>query len=219
MDAMEMDKDDLEEVEAAANFVENAGVFHKAPATKSAPPAEAIPPQTSDTSISKATFDKLVADVAEVKANVVEVKADVPEVKANQLEIKSKLDLLLQILSQNEDKKEEHGASSTTDEASSPLPAPKTQVVVYQSPPTPSVKIMQDVEVEKGNFKWRKRPNTKLADFTNPSSKKFKVNDPCEIDPLRPIDNEQLKNFMKWLDGKIENKKHIDVKTCDEDVN
>ena len=71
-----------------------------------------------------------------------EVNASVAEVKANQLEIKAKLDLLLQILSQKEHMKEEHGASSATDEASTPLPVPKSQLVVYQSPPTPSVKIM-----------------------------------------------------------------------------
>ena len=92
--------------------------------------------------------------------------ADVAEVKANQLEIKTKLDLvlqfeknvdlLLQILSQKEDKKEEHGTSSATDETSNPLPAPRGQLVMYQSPPTPRVKIMPDVEVEKAKFKRRK---------------------------------------------------------------
>ena len=66
-------------------------------------------------------------------------------------------------------------------------------MVVYQpSPATPSVKIMPALDVEKGKFKRRKHPPTKLKDFTNPSGKKFKVNDPCEVDPLRPIDLEQL---------------------------
>ena len=65
---------------------------------------------------------------------------------------------------------------------------------------------MPDAEVEKVNYKRKQRPNTNLAEVSNPSYKKFKVNDPCEINPLRPIDNDQLKYFMKWLDGKVEKK-------------
>ena len=83
--AIKVDKDELEEFEVAASFVEKVGVFDKAPAAESAPHAETTPPQTSEPSISKATFDKLVADI-------VEVKADVAEVKANQLEIKAKFE-------------------------------------------------------------------------------------------------------------------------------
>ena len=57
VDAMEVDKDDLEEAEAAASFAEKVGVFI------SAPPIEIAPPQASKPSISKATFDKLVVEV------------------------------------------------------------------------------------------------------------------------------------------------------------
>ena len=83
VDAIEVDKDDLEEAEAATSFAEKTGVFDKALAAEStAPaPAETTPPQALEPSISKAIFDKLVADVVEVKAN--------------QLEIKAKLDLVL----------------------------------------------------------------------------------------------------------------------------
>ena len=77
---------------------------------------------------------------------------------------------------------------------------------------------MLDAEVEKTKFKQRNRPNNKFRDFTNPFDKKFKVNDPCKIDSLRPIGNRKLKNFMKLLDGKVKNKTLIYVKTCDKDV-
>ena len=77
---------------------------------------------------------------------------------------------------------------------------------------------MPNAKVEKAKFKRRKQPITKFRDFTNPSGKKFKVNDPCKIDSLRPIDNGKLKNFMKLLDGRVKNKTLIYVKTCDKDV-
>ena len=131
------------------------------------------------------------------------------ELKVNQLEIKSKL-ALLQIFNQKEDKKEDHGATFAFDEA-----ARKSPVVVYQSPPTTSSQVMPDVEVEKGNSKHKQLLNTNLPEVANPPCKKFKVNDPCEINPLRPIDNDQLKHFMKWLDGKVENKKSINMKLAD----
>ena len=63
---------------------------------------------------------------------------------------------LFQVLSQKEDRQEEHGvSSSTTDEAvkaATPLPTDTSQMVVYQSPATSSVKIMSDAEVEKAKF-------------------------------------------------------------------
>ena len=99
----------------------------------------------------------------------------------------------------------------------SPLfPTNNSQMVVYQpSLAIPSVKIMPYAEVEKAKFKRRKHPPTKFKDFTNPSRKKFKVNDPCEIDPLRLIEPEQLNFFLKWLDRNVENKNYIDLKSCD----
>ena len=76
VDAMEVDMDDLEEAEVAASFAEKIRVFDKVLAAESTPPApaEIEPLQASKPSISKATFDKLVADVAEVKANQLEIK-------------------------------------------------------------------------------------------------------------------------------------------------
>ena len=65
VEAMEVDKDDLEEAETVASFAEKAGVFDKAPAAESTPPVETTPQQASEPFISQTIFDKLVADVAE----------------------------------------------------------------------------------------------------------------------------------------------------------
>ena len=61
----------MEEAKAAVSFAEKTEVFDKALAAESSPraPTETTPPQASKPFISKATSDKLVADVAEVKAN------------------------------------------------------------------------------------------------------------------------------------------------------
>ena len=91
VDAMEVEKDGLEEAKAAVSFTEMVGVFDKAPATESVTAVETAPPQTSESSISKVTFDKLVADTAEVKANQLEIKAKLDLA----LQFEKKLDLLL----------------------------------------------------------------------------------------------------------------------------
>ena len=53
VDVMEVDKDNLEEAEAATNFVEKARVFDKAPDTESSPPIERTPPQALEPSMPK----------------------------------------------------------------------------------------------------------------------------------------------------------------------
>ena len=83
VDAIEVDNDDLEEAEATTSFVEKAGVFDKAPAAESTPSVEIAPSQALEPSISKATFDKLVADMAEVKDNQLEIKAKLDLVEEN----------------------------------------------------------------------------------------------------------------------------------------
>ena len=100
-EAMEVDKEHLEEAETTASFAKKSGVFDKAPAAESTPPAEKEPLQASDSSISKATFDKLGVDLVEVKANKLEINAKLDLV----LQFKKKVDLLLLILSQKEEKK------------------------------------------------------------------------------------------------------------------
>ena len=77
---------------------------------------------------------------------------------------------------------------------------------------------MAALEIDKVSFKRRNLVNTKLRDFTNPSRKQLKVNDPCEINLLRLYDKDQFKHFNKWLDGKVDNKKPIDISVSDGDV-
>ena len=72
-DQMEEDREDLEEAKAAAAFIEKTGVFDKAPPADKTPPADKGPPQVSKPSIPQANWDKLVADVAEVKVNQEEI--------------------------------------------------------------------------------------------------------------------------------------------------
>ena len=122
VDVMEVDKDDLEEVEAATSFVEKAGVFDKALDIESPQSTERTPPQALEPSMPNATFDKLVSDVAELKANQMEMTDSHMYIKANQIEIKAKLDLVLQleqklldlfqVFSQKKDKQEKHSVSS-----------------------------------------------------------------------------------------------------------
>ena len=130
---------------------------------------------------------------------------DVIEVKANQLEIKVKLDLvlqfekevdfLLQILSKKKEKKEVQGGYFVSDEFLNPPLVDHTPpistagpIVVYQS--SPSVREVPASKMENVLFKQRKLVNTKLKDFTNSSSEQFKVNDLCDVNPLRPYDKD-----------------------------
>ena len=104
VDVMEVDNDILGEAAATASFAEQTGVFDKAPDAESPPPADRTIPQKPNPSIPNATLDKLVSEVAQLKANQVEmmashvyIKANHVEIKANQVEIKAKLDLVLQL--------------------------------------------------------------------------------------------------------------------------
>ena len=89
---MEVDKEDFEEVEITAAFVKKTEVFTKAPPTNKAPP------QVLESSIPQASWDKLVVDVAKVKANQEEIKKKLDLV----LQFEKKVDLLLQILTKKE---------------------------------------------------------------------------------------------------------------------
>ncbi|PON58460.1 Ulp1 protease family, C-terminal catalytic domain containing protein, partial [Parasponia andersonii] len=55
----------------------------------------------------------------------------------------------------------------------------------------------------------------RLIDYTDPSNKKFKVNDPCKPNPFRKIDPIQLDTFRRWLAGLIDNRKPIQLPTGD----
>ena len=113
---MEVDKEDLEEAETAASFAEKIGVFDKAPAAESTPPADKAPPQALEPSIPQASWDKLVADMAEVKAKKLEINKKFDLV----LQFEKKVDLLLQILNKKEEKNEEQGGSSALNEFLNP---------------------------------------------------------------------------------------------------
>ena len=91
---MEVDKEDLEEAEAVVAFAEKTGVFNKAP------PTNKEPPQVLEPSIPQANWDKLVANVDEVKANQKETKKNLDLV----LQFEKKVDLL-QILNKKEQEK------------------------------------------------------------------------------------------------------------------
>ena len=58
---------------------------------------------------------------------------------------------------------------------------------------------MEPTDVAHVRFKRRNIGNVRYKDFTNSSGKKFKVNDPCEVDPLSPYDKDQFKSSNKWL--------------------
>ena len=70
---MEVDKKDLEEVEAVASFVEKTEIFDKALATESTLSTDEAHPQASEPSIPQVSCDKLVADEAKVKANQLKI--------------------------------------------------------------------------------------------------------------------------------------------------
>ena len=155
---MEVDEDNLEEAEVAVNFIEQAGVFDKAPDVES-PTYRQNKPKRANPSMPNTIFDKLVSDVAQLKAKQMEImashvyiKVNQAEIKLNQVDIKAKLDLVLQleqklldlfqVFSKKEDMQEEHGVpTSTTDDAGTPHPPNNSKMVVYQpSPATPSAK-------------------------------------------------------------------------------
>ena len=122
--AMEVDKQDLDEAEAATSFTKKIEVFDKAPAAECTPPTEKAPPQALEPSIPQASWDKLVVGVAEVKANQLEMKAKLDLA----LQFEKKEDLFLQILSKKEEKKKEQGGSSAE---STPPQNPSSQLIVY----------------------------------------------------------------------------------------
>ena len=105
-----MDKEDLEEAEATVSFAEKIGVFDKAPTAESTTPANKAPHQVLEPSISQANWDKIMADVAEVKANQVEINKKL----YLELAFEKKVDLLLQILNKKEKQGKNKNDSDTT---------------------------------------------------------------------------------------------------------
>ena len=81
---------------------------------------------------------------------------------------------------------------------------------------TLGVKEMKPAYVAHVQFKRRKIGNVRYKDF--PSSKKFKVNDPCEMDLLRPYAKGKFKSFNKWLAGVVDNSMPIGLGVGSGDV-
>ena len=100
-------------------------------------------------------MDGVKAKQADMSFALAELKGDVVELKANQLDIKSRLDLVLQIFNQKEDKCYYHGASFAFANT-----APRIPVVTYQSPTIISSQVLPNAEVERGNSKRKQLPNT-----------------------------------------------------------
>ena len=89
VDVMKVDKDNLEEAAAVASSVEQARVFDKAPDAESPPLIDRTIPQEPNPSMPNITLDKLVSDVAQLKANQMDMMASHVYIKANQVEIKA----------------------------------------------------------------------------------------------------------------------------------
>jgi hypothetical protein len=171
-------------------------------------------------SISTSQFEKLCSDVAEMKAKQLDIEnklSSLDEIKVKQLELEKKMDTILHLL--QEKNKGVADASSDSDI----LPdyfetledvTPPLQADEGGSTPIPGstpVKIVSPGAVAGVKFKRRKFPNKRLADFTNPSGKRFKVNDPCKPDPMRQYDKSEYKTFNKWLADLIPMIASIDI--------
>ena len=76
---------------------------------------------------------------------------------------------------------------------------------------TPGCHKVPHAEVEHIQFKRRRIGNIRYKEYTNPSCKQFKVNDPCKVDPLFPYDEDQFRSFNKWLAGVVDNSTLIEL--------
>ena len=83
---------------------------------------------------------------------------------------------------------------------------------------TLGVHEVQPSKVEHIQFKRRKIANVRYRDYTNPSGKLFKVNDPCEVDPLCPYDKDQYRSFNRWLACLVYNIRPIEMGVSSNDV-
>ena len=76
---------------------------------------------------------------------------------------------------------------------------------------SPGCHVLPSLEVQNVQFKRRKIGNVRLKEFINPLGKQFRVNDLCEIEPLRPYNKDQFKSFNKWFAGVVDNTKPIEM--------
>lgn len=80
------------------------------------------------------------------------------------------------------------------------------------------VKVIEGLDVKNLVFKRRKIPSKRLKEYTDPSGKKFKLNDPCIPNPLRPYEKNEFNTFNKWLAGMLPNMQFIDLAVGDGDI-
>ncbi|XP_062117772.1 uncharacterized protein LOC133831485 [Humulus lupulus] len=82
---------------------------------------------------------------------------------------------------------------------------------------SPSCKVVSPGDMAGVEFKRRRVPTKRIfgSEFTDPTKKKKKaktiVTDPCEINPLQPYDEKQMRRFKKWVIGLKKNDKPISL--------
>ncbi|XP_062109493.1 uncharacterized protein LOC133820955 [Humulus lupulus] len=82
---------------------------------------------------------------------------------------------------------------------------------------SPSCKVVSPGDMAGVEFKRRRVPMKRIfgSEFTDPTKKKKKaktiVTDPCEINPLQPYDEKQMRRFKKWVIGLKKNDKPISL--------
>ncbi|PON56170.1 hypothetical protein PanWU01x14_183790 [Parasponia andersonii] len=210
----EEEEENKKEAAEAKRAVEEAGIFH---ATRNKVEEE---PSTDMPQSHKFYL--------ELKTNIAELKANQTELKANQVILNEKLDRLLKMMEEIKAHQQSTGSESEATQSDDlPEAYQLGEDVVISTPTkehtpeeqqTPGVKELQVAEVATVKFGRKKRVghrSKRLIDYTDPSNKKFKVNDPCKPNPFRKIDAKQLDTFRRWLTGLIDNRKPIQLSTGD----
>ncbi|PON44693.1 Ulp1 protease family, C-terminal catalytic domain containing protein [Parasponia andersonii] len=155
-----------------------------------------------------------------------ELKTDIAELKANQVIVNDKLDRLLKMMDEIKAHRQPTGSESEATQ-SDVLPEgyqPDEDIVIWtptkehtpKEQQTLGVKELQLAEVATVKFGRKKRVgqrSKRLLDYTDPSNKKFKINDLCKPNPFWKIENKQLDTFRRWLAGLIDNRKPIQLPT------
>ncbi|PON34685.1 hypothetical protein PanWU01x14_342370 [Parasponia andersonii] len=210
----EEEEENKKEAAEATRAAEEASIFH---ATRNKVEEE----PSTDMPQSHKFYLELKTDIAELKANQTELKA-------NQVILNDKLDRLLKMMEEMKAHRQPTGSESEATQ-SDILPEgyqPGEDVVTStptkehtpEEQQTPGVTELQVAEMATIKFGRKKRVgqrSKRLIDYTDPSNKKFKVNDPCKPNPFRKIDPIQLDTFRRWLAGLIDNRKPIQFPTGD----
>ncbi|XP_062085260.1 uncharacterized protein LOC133791349 [Humulus lupulus] len=140
--------------------------------------------------------------------------ADIDTLKSNQQRMEEKLDYLIElVLSQRTGSDSEDSLSD--EHLASPHHTFIMEHVVGED--SPSCKVVSPGDMAGVEFKRRRVPTKRIfgSKFTDPTKKKKKaktiVTDPCEINPLQPYDEKQMRRFKKWVIGLKKNDKPISL--------